>query len=60
LIKVVDMDDNREIEASDRDSLKAKALEEWVSSLWDDPANKVEDYLDDEKKAWAIEQAIGN
>ena len=60
LIEVVDMDDNREIEASDRDSLKAKALEEWISSLWDNPANKVEDYLDDEKKAWAIERVMKN
>jgi len=38
--------------------LKARALDEWVFSLWDDPENEVDDsYLDDEKKAWAIEQA---
>ena len=58
LVKVVDKDDNRQIEDDDRDLLKAKALDEWVSSLWDDPENEVDDsYLDDEKKAWAIEQA---
>jgi len=58
LIKVVDKDENREIEISDRDSLKSKALEEWISSLWDNPANEVENYLDDEKRAWAIERVM--
>jgi len=59
LLKVVDIDDNRQIEDEDRDLLKADALSEWVSSLWDDPENKIESYLDDEKKAWAIAKAIG-
>jgi len=59
LIKVLDIDDYRQIEDEDRDLLKAKALEEWVSSLWDDPENEVDDsYLDDEKKAWAISRAV--
>ena len=59
LLKVVDIDDNRQIEDEDRDLLKADALSEWVSSLWDDPENKIESYLDDDKKAWAIAKAIG-
>lgn len=58
LVKVLEKEDNRQIEESDRDVLKAKVLEEWVSSLWDNPENKVESYLDDEQKAWAIEQAM--
>ncbi len=59
LIKVVAEDENRRIENEDKDWLKAKALNEWANSLWDDPANIVDDsYLDDEKKAWAIEQAV--
>ena len=59
LVKVVDKDENRPIEDNDRDWLKAEALNEWVSSLWDDPENEVDDsYLDEEKKAWAIEQAM--
>jgi len=59
LVKVVDKDENRPIEDNDRDWLKAEALNEWVSSLWDDPGNEVDDsYLDEEKKAWAIEQAM--
>ena len=54
LLKVVDMDDNRQIEDEDREVLKNDALSEWVSSLLDDPGNKIESYLDDVKKAWAI------
>ncbi len=59
LLKVVDIDDNRQIADEDRDWLKTDALSEWVSSLWDDPENKIENYLDDDKKAWAIAKAIG-
>ncbi len=54
LVKVIDIDDDREIEDEDRDLLKAKALNEWLLALWDDPQNKIENYLDDEKEAWAI------
>ncbi len=59
LLRVLDKDDNREISDDDRDLLKAVALNEWVSSLWDDPENDIDDsYLDDEKKAWAIAKAM--
>lgn len=58
LIKVVAKDENRRIEKDDRDLLKSKAFDQWVSSLWDDPENEVDDsYLDAEQKAWAMEQA---
>lgn len=58
LIKVVDKDEDRPIDDNDRDLLTAKVLDEWVSSLWDEPENEIDDsYLDDEKKAWAIGQA---
>jgi len=50
LIKVIDRDDNRQIEDSDRDLLKAEALNKWIEALWNDPENKIEDYLDDEKE----------
>ncbi len=59
LLKVVDIDDNRKIGDEDRDLLKAKALNEWLSALWDDPENGVESYLDDQKKQWAILQVVG-
>jgi parvulin-like peptidyl-prolyl isomerase len=59
LIKVLAKDEDRRIDKEDRDLLKSRALEEWVSSLWDDPENEVDDsYLDDEKKSWAMEQAM--
>ncbi len=58
LLKVLDKADNRQIEEADRDLLKAKALSDWVSALWDNSENIVESYLDDEKKAWAIERAL--
>jgi len=58
LVKVLDEDDNRRIDGGDRDLLKAKAFDVWVSSLWDDPENKVESYLGCEKEAWAAEQSM--
>lgn len=45
LIKVVDKDDNRQGDDSYRYLLKARALEEWIESLWNDPENKVENYF---------------
>lgn len=58
LVEVLAKEDDRQIEESDRDLFKAKALDAWVTSLWDDPANEIESYLDDEKKAWAIAEAM--
>lgn len=59
LVKVVGEEEDRPLAEDDRELLKAKALDEWLSSLWDDPENEVDDsYLDSEKKAWAIEQAL--
>ena len=60
LAEVLGIEDSRQISESDRDFLKGRALDEWVSSLWDDPENVVESYLDDEKIAWAIDRAIGS
>lgn len=58
LIKVVDIDNNRQIEEDDRDLLKAGALNQWAEALWDDPGNEIESYLDEERKGWAIWRAI--
>ncbi len=58
LVKVLDKEDNKKILDDDRDLLKSKALNDWVSSLLDDPENKVENYLDEDKKSWAISRAI--
>ncbi len=56
LLKVLEKEDNRKISDDDRALLKTKALDEWGNSLWDDPENEIESYLDSEKKAWAIER----
>ena len=59
LVKVMGREDDRQIDDSDKTLLKNKAMEEWVSSLWDDPENEIDDsMLDDERKAWAIDQAL--
>ena len=58
LIKIVDKDDNRLIEENDRELLKAEAFRKWVETLWSDPGNRIENYLDDEQQAWAIERAV--
>lgn len=60
LIDVIAFEENRQLFDSDYDFLKRKALDEWVSTLWDDPANVVESYLDDEQIEWAIERVIGD
>ncbi len=60
LLEVLDKEDNKQISDDDRNLLKIKALDEWVFSLWDDPENVAESYLDEEKKAWAIEKAMGD
>jgi len=58
LFKVLGREDSRQVSDEDRDLLKALALNEWVSSLWEDPENEIDDsYLDAEKKAWAMEKA---
>lgn len=59
LIKVQDKDDNRQIDDSDRELLKADALSKWIEALENDPENKIESYLDGEKIAWAVEKAAG-
>ena len=60
LVKVLGKEDNKEIDEEDRTLLKGKALNEWVTSLWDDPDNKTKSFLGDEKIAWAVEKAMGN
>jgi parvulin-like peptidyl-prolyl isomerase len=60
LIKVIDEDENRQIDETERNLLKSKALDEWVSSLTDNPENKVASYLDADQKAKAIEKVVAS
>lgn len=57
LVKVLEKENDRNIEAGDRNILKSKVLNEWVDSLWNDSNNTIDDsYLTDDKKAWAVSQ----
>jgi foldase protein PrsA len=58
LLKVVGIEDNRQIEDEDREFLKAEALSKWIEAQVNNPKNKAENYLDDAKKAWAMKQAL--
>jgi parvulin-like peptidyl-prolyl isomerase len=60
LVDIIDTEENRRISDSDRDFLKRKDLDEWISALWDNPENLVESYFDDEQIAWAIDRATGH
>jgi len=59
LIKVTEVEDNRQITDEDRALLKSDAFSNWVESLFDDPANSVQSYLDDQMKQWAALHAAG-
>ncbi|OGO23483.1 MAG: hypothetical protein A2144_00195 [Chloroflexi bacterium RBG_16_50_9] len=59
LIEVLERDTSRQMGADDRDQLVAQALNEWVTSLWVDPDNKVDDsYLDAGRKLWATQRVL--
>jgi parvulin-like peptidyl-prolyl isomerase len=57
LIKVLDKDDDRPLGKNDRDYLLAKAFNQWVSMLWLNYGDGVDDsYLDYDMKQWAVER----
>ena len=61
LIKVVDKDDDRELDEEDRDYLLNKAFNDWVSSLWLQAGSNVDHTnLTPEVIQWAIDRASGD
>jgi parvulin-like peptidyl-prolyl isomerase len=60
LVKVSEIDNNRQITDVDRALLKADALNKWLEGLFNDPGNKVESYLDAGKKLFAISHVLGD
>jgi predicted RNA-binding protein (virulence factor B family) len=58
LIKVLDKADDRELDSKDRDYLISQKLNEWVSTLWVNAGDNVVNYLDGDKKQWAIDRAM--
>jgi foldase protein PrsA len=59
LIEVVDSEDDRELDEDNRLILKNDALNNWVEGLKEDPDNVVFNYLDEEKKQWAVQYILG-
>ncbi len=57
LIKVLGKEDNKQISDDDRNLLKARALDEWVLSLWYYYEDEIYNYLTDEMREWAIARA---
>ena len=57
LLEVLAKEDDKQVSDDDRELLKAKALDDWVLSLWYDDGNEVNSYLTDEMREWAIEKA---
>jgi parvulin-like peptidyl-prolyl isomerase len=58
LVKVSEIDNSRQITDVDRSLLKADTLNKWLDELFNDPENKVEDYLDVEKKLFAVSHVL--
>ena len=58
LVKVSEIDSNRQVADEDRNLLKNDALNKWVEGLFDDPANKVTSYLDEGKKLFAVSHVL--
>ena len=59
LISVPGESDERTIDTEDRRFLVSRLLDEWVTSLWDDPDNDIDhSYLDEAKMTWAIERLM--
>ncbi len=60
LIKILDIDSNRDISDEDRNTLKNKALNEWIASLFADQTNIIDDsLLTTDKITFAVNKAIG-
>ena len=60
LVKVSEIDNNRQIADEDRNLLKADALNKWVEGLFDAPGNKITSYLDEGKKLFAVTHILGD
>jgi hypothetical protein len=58
LVEVTDIDSSRQMTDDNRYLLKNKALNEWVEGLFENPENKIESYLDEGKKLFAISHIL--
>ena len=58
LIEVLEKDSNRTVEEQHRDKIISSLLNDAFSQLIEDSKERVESYLDDKKKSWALERVI--
>ena len=56
LIKVIEKDSNRQIETDTWEKLKTQAFNDWLSELR--AKSKLENYIDERKKSWALAHII--
>lgn len=59
VIEISEVSINRQIEEESRDLLKEEAMNQWIDSLVADENNVIVNYLDDEKKQWAVSYVMG-
>ena len=59
LIKVLERDNERVVEAEQREEMKMMAFDNWFWQLWEDSEDVIEDYLDEQGKAWALDRVFG-
>ncbi len=56
LVKILEKNDNKEIEKSVRDQMKAAAFDAWVQEVR--KTSTIEQYLDNSQKSWALNYAL--
>ncbi|MGD9116695.1 MAG: peptidylprolyl isomerase [Dehalococcoidia bacterium] len=59
VIEISEVSINRQIEEESRDLLKEEVMNQWIDSLVADENNVIVNYLDDEKKQWAVSHVMG-
>lgn len=56
LVKVIDVDNNRQVDKATRDSMKTKMFQDWLEEQR--TSSTIERYLDEQQKAWAVEYTL--
>ena len=56
LVKVIERDDNKQLDKDAREQLKAKAFQDWLEEQ--EKSSTIEQYLDEKGKAWAVDYTL--
>jgi len=57
LVQVLEIDPNREVSATDRDTLAQTAYNDWYEAIRTNPENKIDILLTEKQRAWAVDTA---